>query len=132
MSIVGRRFVGSDVLATQSRLSRVSLLQAADVAGNRLSPNRADDGNRERYCLVPSSARFGDMSSDETAATEFNDSVDAMGAVIGPPGEAMEELDSRYRRCAGRADRARQGAVVALQMRRAIYAQGTKSDKSRA
>ncbi|EJK50937.1 hypothetical protein THAOC_29949, partial [Thalassiosira oceanica] len=56
-------------------LSRVSLLQAADVAGNRLSPNRADDGNRERYCLVPSSARFGDMSSDETAATEFNDSV---------------------------------------------------------
>ncbi|EJK75959.1 hypothetical protein THAOC_02300 [Thalassiosira oceanica] len=76
--IVGRRFVGSDVLATQSRavfLSRVSLLQAADVAGNRLSPNRADDGNRERYCLVPSSARFGDMSSDETAATEFNDSV---------------------------------------------------------
>ncbi|EJK77220.1 hypothetical protein THAOC_00962, partial [Thalassiosira oceanica] len=29
----------------------------------------------------------------------------AMGAVIGPPGEAMEELDSPYRRCAGRADR---------------------------
>ncbi|EJK66778.1 hypothetical protein THAOC_12272 [Thalassiosira oceanica] len=38
-----------------------------------------------------------------------------MGAVIGPPGEAMEELDSPYRRCAGRADRdrRRQGAVVA-------------------
>ncbi|EJK47519.1 hypothetical protein THAOC_33752, partial [Thalassiosira oceanica] len=48
----------------------------------------------------------------------------AMGAVIGPPGEAMEELDSPYRRCAGRADRARQGAVVALQMRQATYAQG--------
>ncbi|EJK71421.1 hypothetical protein THAOC_07142, partial [Thalassiosira oceanica] len=45
----------------------------------------------------------------------------AMGAVIGAPGEAMEELDSPYRRCAGRA---RQGAVVALQMRRATYAQG--------
>ncbi|EJK47295.1 hypothetical protein THAOC_33995, partial [Thalassiosira oceanica] len=30
-----------------------------------------------------------------------------MGAVIGPPGEAMEELDSPYHRCAGRADRAR-------------------------
>ncbi|EJK64557.1 hypothetical protein THAOC_14700 [Thalassiosira oceanica] len=37
----------------------------------------------------------------------------AMGAIIGPPGEAMEELDSPYRRCAGRADRDRQGAVVA-------------------
>ncbi|EJK75935.1 hypothetical protein THAOC_02328 [Thalassiosira oceanica] len=41
----------------------------------------------------------------------------AMGAVIGPPGEAMEELDSPYHRCAGRADRARQGAVVAIQYR---------------
>ncbi|EJK45587.1 hypothetical protein THAOC_35792, partial [Thalassiosira oceanica] len=40
-----------------------------------------------------------------------------MGAVIGPPGEAMEELDSPYRHCAGRADRARQGAVVAIQYR---------------
>ncbi|EJK45883.1 hypothetical protein THAOC_35480, partial [Thalassiosira oceanica] len=40
-----------------------------------------------------------------------------MGAVIGATGEAMEELDSPYHRCAGRADRARQGAVVALQMR---------------
>ncbi|EJK54577.1 hypothetical protein THAOC_25781, partial [Thalassiosira oceanica] len=29
-----------------------------------------------------------------------------MGAAIGPPGEAMEELDSPYHRCAGRADRA--------------------------
>ncbi|EJK71715.1 hypothetical protein THAOC_06819, partial [Thalassiosira oceanica] len=51
----------------------------------------------------------------------------AMGAIIGPPGEAMEELDSPYRRCAGRADRADragQGAAVALQMRRATYAQG--------
>ncbi|EJK69101.1 hypothetical protein THAOC_09681 [Thalassiosira oceanica] len=48
----------------------------------------------------------------------------AMGAIIGPPGEAMKELDSPYRCCAGRADRARQGAVVALQMRRATYAQG--------
>ncbi|EJK75869.1 hypothetical protein THAOC_02395 [Thalassiosira oceanica] len=47
-----------------------------------------------------------------------------MNAVIGAPGEAMEELDSPYRRCAGRADRARQGAVVALQIRRATYAQG--------
>ncbi|EJK43866.1 hypothetical protein THAOC_37648 [Thalassiosira oceanica] len=36
----------------------------------------------------------------------------AMGAFIGPPGEAMEELDSPYRRCAGRADRDRQGAVL--------------------
>ncbi|EJK66687.1 hypothetical protein THAOC_12368 [Thalassiosira oceanica] len=36
----------------------------------------------------------------------------AMGAVIGPPGEAVEELDSPYRRCAGRADRDRQGAVL--------------------
>ncbi|EJK58778.1 hypothetical protein THAOC_21069 [Thalassiosira oceanica] len=35
----------------------------------------------------------------------------AMGAIIGPPGEAMEELDSPYRRCAGRADRDRQGAA---------------------
>ncbi|EJK75592.1 hypothetical protein THAOC_02680, partial [Thalassiosira oceanica] len=35
----------------------------------------------------------------------------AMGAVIGPPGEAMEELDSPYRRCVGRADRDRQGAA---------------------
>ena len=34
-----------------------------------------------------------------------------MGAVIGPPGEAMEELDSPYRRCAGRADRGPKGAV---------------------
>ncbi|EJK76541.1 hypothetical protein THAOC_01688, partial [Thalassiosira oceanica] len=33
----------------------------------------------------------------------------AMGAIIGPPGEAMKELDSPYRRCAGRADRDRQG-----------------------
>ncbi|EJK74235.1 hypothetical protein THAOC_04098 [Thalassiosira oceanica] len=33
------------------------------------------------------------------------------GAIIGPPGEAMEELDSPYRRCAGRADRGRQGAA---------------------
>ncbi|EJK58789.1 hypothetical protein THAOC_21056, partial [Thalassiosira oceanica] len=54
----------------------------------------------------------------------------AMGAVIEAPGEAMEELDSPYRRCAGRADRARQGAVVALQMRRATYAQGRSSDGS--
>ncbi|EJK61137.1 hypothetical protein THAOC_18419 [Thalassiosira oceanica] len=45
-------------------------------------------------------------------------SAGAMGAVVGPPGEAMEELDSPYRRCAGRADRARQGAVVAIQYRR--------------
>ncbi|EJK53258.1 hypothetical protein THAOC_27337 [Thalassiosira oceanica] len=36
----------------------------------------------------------------------------AMGAIIGPPGEAMEELDSPYRCCAGRADRARQGNDV--------------------
>ncbi|EJK68865.1 hypothetical protein THAOC_09922, partial [Thalassiosira oceanica] len=33
----------------------------------------------------------------------------AMGAVIGPPGEAMEELDSPNHRCAGRADRALTG-----------------------
>ncbi|EJK68210.1 hypothetical protein THAOC_10630 [Thalassiosira oceanica] len=33
-----------------------------------------------------------------------------MGAVIGPPGEAIEELDSPYCRCAGRADRGRRGA----------------------
>ncbi|EJK75916.1 hypothetical protein THAOC_02344 [Thalassiosira oceanica] len=56
-------------------LSHVSLLQAADVAGNQLSLNRADEGTGERYCLVPSSAQFGDMSSDETAATCVNDSV---------------------------------------------------------
>ncbi|EJK71727.1 hypothetical protein THAOC_06806, partial [Thalassiosira oceanica] len=36
----------------------------------------------------------------------------AMGAVIGPPGEAMEELDSPYRRCAGRADRDRQALLL--------------------
>ncbi|EJK53678.1 hypothetical protein THAOC_26831 [Thalassiosira oceanica] len=36
----------------------------------------------------------------------------AMGAVIGPPGEAMEEVDSPYHRCAGRADRDRQVAVL--------------------
>ncbi|EJK49059.1 hypothetical protein THAOC_32099, partial [Thalassiosira oceanica] len=57
--------------------------------------------------------------------------IGAMGAVIGAPGEAMEELDSPYRRCTGRADRARQGAVVALQMRRATYAQeGRSREKS--
>ncbi|EJK46436.1 hypothetical protein THAOC_34894, partial [Thalassiosira oceanica] len=55
----------------------------------------------------------------------------AMGAVIEAPGRAMEELDSPYRRCAGRADRARQGAVVALQMRRATYAQGRSSGRGR-
>ena len=29
--------------------------------------------------------------------------IDAMGAVIGPPGEVVEELDAPYHRCAGRA-----------------------------
>ncbi|EJK56036.1 hypothetical protein THAOC_24146, partial [Thalassiosira oceanica] len=50
-----------------------------------------------------------------------------MGAVIRPPGEAMEELDSPYHRCAGRAGRTRQGAVVALkyrQVRRSWLEQG--------
>ncbi|EJK54258.1 hypothetical protein THAOC_26135, partial [Thalassiosira oceanica] len=51
----------------------------------------------------------------------------AMGAVIGPPGEAMEELDSPYRRCAGRADRDRQGAVVAIQYRRENEPKGESS-----
>ncbi|EJK75684.1 hypothetical protein THAOC_02586, partial [Thalassiosira oceanica] len=53
-----------------------------------------------------------------------------MGAIIGPPGEAMEKLDSPYLRCAGRADRGRKGAVVALQMRRVTYAQGRSRRKS--
>ncbi|EJK64332.1 hypothetical protein THAOC_14945, partial [Thalassiosira oceanica] len=63
-------------------LSRVSLLQAAGVAGNQLSPNRADEGSGERYCLVPSSARFGDMSSDDTVATCVNDSVGRSVALL--------------------------------------------------
>ena len=53
-----------------------------------------------------------------------------MGAIIGPPGEAMEELDSPYYRFAGRADGAWQGAVVALQMRLETYAQGRSSNGS--
>ncbi|EJK59454.1 hypothetical protein THAOC_20323 [Thalassiosira oceanica] len=36
----------------------------------------------------------------------------------------MEELDSPYHRCSGRADRARQGTVAALQIRRETYPRG--------
>ncbi|EJK72305.1 hypothetical protein THAOC_06174 [Thalassiosira oceanica] len=53
----------------------MSLLQAADVAGNRLSRNRAQTPPRERDCLGGVFARFAIMSSVETAATGFNDSV---------------------------------------------------------
>ncbi|EJK62749.1 hypothetical protein THAOC_16626 [Thalassiosira oceanica] len=50
------------------------------------------------------------MSEFAVAPARLNDNGgSAIGAIIGPPGEAMEELDSPYRRCAGRADRARQG-----------------------
>ncbi|EJK44332.1 hypothetical protein THAOC_37136 [Thalassiosira oceanica] len=56
-------------------LSHVSLLQAADVAGNRLSRNQAQTPPRERDRLGCASARFAIMSSVETAATGFNDSV---------------------------------------------------------
>ncbi|EJK70393.1 hypothetical protein THAOC_08253 [Thalassiosira oceanica] len=56
-------------------LSRVRLLHAADVAGNRLSQNRAQTPPRERDRLGGVSARFAIMSSVETAATGFNDSA---------------------------------------------------------
>ncbi|EJK77565.1 hypothetical protein THAOC_00595, partial [Thalassiosira oceanica] len=52
-------------------MSHMSLLQAADVAGNRLSQNRAQTPPRERDRLGGVSARFAIMSSDETAATGF-------------------------------------------------------------
>ncbi|EJK70109.1 hypothetical protein THAOC_08559, partial [Thalassiosira oceanica] len=79
-------FVGSDVLATQSRavfLGHVSLLQAADVAGNRLSRNRAQTPPRERDDRLGGvSAQFAIMSSVETAATGFNNSVGRSVALL--------------------------------------------------
>ncbi|EJK72731.1 hypothetical protein THAOC_05705, partial [Thalassiosira oceanica] len=63
-------------------LSHVSLLQAADVAGNRLSRNRAQTPPRERDRLGGVSARFAIMSSVETAATGFNDSVGRSVALL--------------------------------------------------
>ncbi|EJK54053.1 hypothetical protein THAOC_26395, partial [Thalassiosira oceanica] len=59
----------------QFLLSHLSLLQAADVAGNQILRNRAQTPPRERDCLGGVSARFAIMSSVETAATRFNDSV---------------------------------------------------------
>ncbi|EJK61498.1 hypothetical protein THAOC_18005 [Thalassiosira oceanica] len=38
--------------------------------------------------------------------------VGAMGVVIGPPGEAIEELDSPYHRCANRARQAAPSPVI--------------------
>ncbi|EJK46083.1 hypothetical protein THAOC_35272, partial [Thalassiosira oceanica] len=63
-------------------LSHVSLLHATDVAGNRLSPNRAQTPPRERDRLGGVSARFAIMSSVETAATGFNDSVGRSVALL--------------------------------------------------
>ncbi|EJK68640.1 hypothetical protein THAOC_10161, partial [Thalassiosira oceanica] len=41
-----------------------------------------------------------------------------MGAVIGPPGEAMEELDSPYHRCCAVVPAELTGCLVATQYRR--------------
>ncbi|EJK52148.1 hypothetical protein THAOC_28614, partial [Thalassiosira oceanica] len=56
-------------------MSHVSLLQAADVARNQILQNRAQTPPRERDRLGGVSARFAIMSSVETAATVFNNSV---------------------------------------------------------
>ncbi|EJK50748.1 hypothetical protein THAOC_30160, partial [Thalassiosira oceanica] len=53
--------------------SRVSLLRAADVAGNRISRNRTAPHPGEGDGPGGYAARFAMMSSVETAATEFND-----------------------------------------------------------
>ncbi|EJK75529.1 hypothetical protein THAOC_02745, partial [Thalassiosira oceanica] len=56
-------------------LSRVSLLQAADVAGNRISRIRTAPPPGGGDGPGGGAARFAMMSSVETAATWFNDSV---------------------------------------------------------
>ncbi|EJK68155.1 hypothetical protein THAOC_10691 [Thalassiosira oceanica] len=100
--------------------------------------DRADGSSWEGACLEEPSARFGDMSSDETAATEFNDSVGqsvgAMGAVIGPPedpevarGHGGARLSLSLLCRPNRPSPRRQGAVAALQMCREIFTQGRSS-----
>ena len=52
-----------------------------------------------------------------------------MDAVIGPPGEVVEELYDPYHRCAGRAGRVL-GAVFASLKHQDYYAQGGSSELS--
>ena len=54
--------------------------------------------------------------------------VDAVRAVIGPPGEAVEELYDPYHRCAGRAGPSQRGAVFAPLKHQDYYAQGGSSE----
>ena len=49
-----------------------------------------------------------------------------MGAVIGPPGEAMEELDSPYHRCCAVVLVELTGCLVQLKYRHEDVAQGGK------
>ena len=53
-----------------------------------------------------------------------------MGAVIGPPGEAVEELYNPYHRCASRAGPSQRGAVFAPLKHQDYYAQGGSSELS--
>ncbi|EJK54804.1 hypothetical protein THAOC_25537 [Thalassiosira oceanica] len=62
-------------------LEQPSMTDAADNHRSVSSDftKRANGSSGEGACLEEQSARFGDMSSDETAATEFNDSVGRSG-----------------------------------------------------
>ncbi|EJK51211.1 hypothetical protein THAOC_29636, partial [Thalassiosira oceanica] len=53
----------------------------------------------------------------------------AMDAVIGPTGEAMEELDSPYHRCCAVVPVEPTGCLVALNFRHEDVAQGGKWEK---
>ncbi|EJK72670.1 hypothetical protein THAOC_05775 [Thalassiosira oceanica] len=63
-------------------LSRVSLLRAADVAGNRISRIRTAPPPGGGDGPGGGAARFAMMSSVETAATGFNDSVGRSVALL--------------------------------------------------
>ncbi|EJK57975.1 hypothetical protein THAOC_21937 [Thalassiosira oceanica] len=56
---------------------------------------------------LPSSTSRGALAGEQRRLVgDVWGQIGAMGAVIGPPGEAMEELYSPYHRCAGQANRA--------------------------
>ena len=52
-----------------------------------------------------------------------------MGAVIGPPGEAMEELDSPYHHCCAVVLVELKGCLVQLKYRHEAVAQGGSGEK---
>ncbi|EJK54204.1 hypothetical protein THAOC_26228 [Thalassiosira oceanica] len=95
LTSVAAGFHRSDVINGSGTSAGRSRLMMSEFA---IAPSRLIDNVGRRaigIALRPQHIVLGDV---------LGMNIGAMGAIIGPPVEAMEELNSPYRRCAGRAD----------------------------